>query len=139
MKKITSKFKGGFIVIDDDPINNFLCETMLVNSFPKSPVKIFEDPVIAVEHLQTQPVDKAIDNTIILLDINMPTLNGWAVLKKFANLPDEIKQHYKIFLLTSSISIKDKERAGMDPYVLGFLEKPLSDEHMEEVIKILSV
>ena len=70
---------------------------------------------------------------IVFLDINMPVLSGWDVLSKFTNFPDEIKNQFTIYILSSSVAVEDKEKADKCPLVAGFVEKPLTAELLQDL------
>ncbi len=64
---------------------------------------------------------------IILLDLNMPIMDGFAFIESFKNLPLAGKENVTIAIVTSSDSRLDRQRAkekGIDIY----LEKPVSEE-----------
>lgn len=72
------------------------------------------------------------EESLLLLDLNMPGLDGWQVLEelKIRNLVN----HFKIFILSSSIHPRDKERAKKHPDVSGYIEKPLSKSKLKECL-----
>jgi CheY-like chemotaxis protein len=63
---------------------------------------------------------------LVLLDINMPGLNGFDVLDALAGLPDEHRRSTRVVMLTSSLRSEDRERARRSPLVVGYESKPLS-------------
>ena len=104
------------LLIDDDAGNNTVVETEIV---------AFTDPEKGLEYIATEYATNPV-NTVLLLDINMPVLSGWDVLARFAEMPDDIKKHFTIFILTSSINIDDKQRAAAHPLVNAYIEKPMT-------------
>ncbi len=72
---------------------------------------------------------------LILLDINMPIMNGWEFLDKFMALPNNEKEKIIIVMITSSLNIDDKEKAESNPYLKGFINKPLKKEQLNEIIE----
>ena len=70
---------------------------------------------------------------LILLDINMPVMDGFEFLKVFeASLLNQFNQ-VKIYLLTSSNHESDVEKAAKFPFLAGFLLKPLSEEAIDDI------
>jgi len=116
-----------FILIDDEMYSNKISKTFIKKVYPGAEIVDFVSPLQALQYINsaytTHPV-----STVILLDINMPELNGWQVLAKLEELPAGIKQYITIFMLSSSIDPKDKEKATANPLVTGYIEKPLSKE-----------
>jgi len=124
---------AGFIVIDDDPINNNICKKYVEFSFGDMPVKTFTHPRVAVEHIRSAYTLPAEKQTVILLDINMPVLTGWEVMEELSDLPDEVKAQFIIYILSSSIAAEDKERAAANPQIKGFIEKPLKPVQFQKL------
>ncbi len=60
---------------------------------------------------------------IILLDIEMPIMDGWDFLNEIALLNT---QNTTIYIVSSSISHEDKEKAKAFPKIKGFFSKPIT-------------
>ena len=73
--------------------------------------------------------------TILFLDLSMPEMTGWDWLFKFEQLPHTIKKQVTIYILTSSISSKDSERAKTNVYVKSYILKPLNKSKVLEVLE----
>jgi CheY-like chemotaxis protein len=115
-----------FIVIDDDRVNNKICRRIIHNVAPEAEIQTFFDPNAGLVHIQSSYGTYDANAVILLLDINMPTLFGWEVLEEFKKFSVIIRQHFKIFMLTSSVDPGDKERASDNPLIAGYIEKPLT-------------
>lgn len=115
-----------FIVIDDDRTNNIICRKIIHSVIPEVGIQTFFDPNAGLVHIQSTYGTHDANNVILLLDINMPTLFGWEVLEEFKKFSEIVKSHFKIFMLSSSVDPRDKERADKSPLVSGYIEKPLT-------------
>lgn len=115
------------IIIDDDPINNYICEMMVKAVYPEIHLKCFTDSVEALKTLSESSLDS---NTSILLDLNMPIMDGWEFLEKFK----EKNMNCNLFILSSSIDTLSIECAENDPFVKGYILKPLADEKIKRVL-----
>ncbi|MEO8146393.1 MAG: response regulator [Bacteroidia bacterium] len=118
-----------FILIDDDPNQNILNKIIIRKSFGRSTDVIsFSDAEEGVQFIETE---YALHPTpaVLFLDINMPTLTGWEVLKKLHRVMVEvIRSSLRIYIISSSIDPRDRQRADDDPIVTGYIEKPITME-----------
>jgi hypothetical protein len=55
-------------------------------------------------------------------------------LKNLKNFSDKIKEHFQIYILSSSVDPSDIERAKSNSLVADFIEKPLNKEALERMI-----
>jgi len=65
---------------------------------------------------------------IIFLDIQMPFLDGWQFLKEYSSLNLNFANEISIYILSSSISLYDKQKVKLYPFVKDYLVKPVSRE-----------
>lgn len=112
------------LIIDDDPINNLICEKILQMKGISSNSYSFTSASKALDFLAE--IDGKTPSAI-LLDLNLPEVDGWQFLEKFQYL--NIKT--PIFILTSSIDPRDKNRSETYADVKGFFTKPLMDGNLE--------
>ena len=73
---------------------------------------------------------------LILLDINMPTLNGWEFINQYNHISNLKKSNSKLFVLSSSNNPDDKNRAENLGIVSGFYIKPLTEQSVEKMIEV---
>ncbi len=128
----------GFISIDDDLEFNMITDFTIKAVHKDAEVHTFSQPEKGLEFIEGMPVDSD-DWYILLLDINMPTLSGWEVLEKIKILDKKILNRLKIFVLSSSVSLRDKELADKNPLVSGFIEKPLRKASLKEILGLCGI
>ena len=116
-----------FIVIDDDPVNNFLCSAVIEVAAGGLDVQTFEVPEKGLEYIAKECLNNEYP-TVLFLDINMPTWSGWDFLDNFEKLDEKIKRQIKIYILSSSIDANDKHRARENKNVVDYIEKPLAEK-----------
>ena len=75
---------------------------------------------------------------IILLDLNMPVMDGWEFLDLFQKQYPQFIEKTKIFILSSSINPSDREKAKEEKIIEGFLSKPL-DEFELDILRKASI
>lgn len=119
------------LVIDDTDIDRLLAEKIVKKYNFAEEVVLMESAEEMLDYLHQLP-DTETDELpqLILLDINMPEIDGWEFLKQFDLLHKKVKDQFRIFVVSSSKNQEDKERALSNEYVLDYVEKPLSKEVM---------
>ena len=116
------------MLIDDDATTNYLNKLVIEKAGLVNEVVVYDSADVALTYLKT---GKAA-NLLILLDVNMPTTNGWEFLVKFAEIKPRPDVH--IVMLTSSINPHDKEKAEGNPNVEEYRSKPLSVDVIKELV-----
>lgn len=116
------------LVADDNEINRILIQKML-SKFDVL-LKFAIDGEDAYEKLLTKEFD------VVLMDINMPVLNGIEATKKIRNLNDPYFKEIPIIALTASImdrDIKEIFESGFNDYQ----SKPFKiDDLMDKINKL---
>ncbi len=109
------------LLVDDDKIVIFLHKTMVVKTGISTQPLVFNDGKQALDFLKAQYSEE--NAYLILLDINMPIMNGWEFLDAIQELSYANKLY--IIMVTSSVDGADKEMAKKYPQVIGYIEKPI--------------
>jgi len=125
---------AGFIIIDNDAVNNLLCSLTIKDVAAEAEIETFQFPVKAFEYITTN-ISNREKSTVLLLDINMPMWSGWDFLDNFEKLNDKIKKQIKIYILSSSIDANDKHRARENKNVVDYIEKPLSSKNVLSILE----
>lgn len=115
------------ILVDDEKITLFLTQRIFLNHNPDFIIDTFISGKEAIQYLAQQ---EHLDNTVILLDINMPIYNGWDFLGDFSNAIITCP----VFMFTSSIDKNDMQMSETYDVVKGFISKPLTSEKIELIL-----
>lgn len=120
-----------FIVIDDSKLDCFIAEKIIKNTGKTDNIKVFQQATEALEHIKSAG---SIDHkTIVFVDIQMPVMNGFEFVEQFEALPDDTKQNYAIYMLSSSINENDIAKVKGYASVKHFLNKPLTNNTINSV------
>ncbi|MBN8568792.1 MAG: response regulator [Ignavibacteria bacterium] len=118
-----------FIVVDDDPMNNKICQFIIKQVHDSANVKVFTQGEAALSYITNEySKQKNTKAAVLFLDLNMPVMTGWEFLERYKELDSEIQNNFKIYILSSSVDERDKERAAREPVIKGFISKPISKE-----------
>ncbi|QCR22838.1 two-component system response regulator [Pontibacter sp. SGAir0037] len=129
------------ILIDDDQVNNFVCESIIRNEKFAEEVISFQMAEDALSFLKDATKDGAVSfPDLIFLDINMPGMDGWSFIDEYRKLPVEATKNCCLFMLSSAVDRKDIVSAKNHEEVRDFFSKPLSPEILnfikEEFIQV---
>ena len=117
-----------FILVDDDDFTNILHDMVLKDTLgDEVGVETFSKPEEGLEFIQKSYTDSS-EETVLFLDINMPKINGWEFLERYEKFSEAIKRHISIYIVSSSVDNRDRDRAEGNKNVKGFISKPLTTE-----------
>jgi response regulator RpfG family c-di-GMP phosphodiesterase len=112
-----------FIIIDDSKLDCFITEKLIQNTGVCADLKSFTEPLKGLEYIESNPASDL--QTVLIVDIYMPLMNGFEFIEAFEKFPPEIKQNYLVYMLSSSINENDMNRVANYKSVQHFLNKPL--------------
>lgn len=122
------------LIVDDDPILIMVCtRIMKITGFSEEVVSAKEGREgmdYLYKQLQESPYNLP---ELILLDINVPVLNGWEFLDEFIELLPQIPTTIPVYMLSSTIDQADFDKAETYSVVKGFYSKPLTRENLAEI------
>jgi len=121
-------------LIDDDEIYIFLMKKSFIAMGVNNEVLSFLNGADAIEELIKLKNNDEILPSIILLDINMPIMDGWEFLKEFRKLHSNISQKIKVYIVSSSIANEDIEKSKTFPEIVDYLTKPVELETLVSII-----
>lgn len=133
MKKVDN-----VLIVDDDPTSSFLISITLKELDIAGMIAKVYNGKQALDYLETEFVStsytgKQPDSLLILLDLNMPVMNGFEFLDEFTTQYATLQIKVTICILTSSVSPRDITRARQYP-IAGFITKPLAAENLLPIL-----
>ncbi len=114
------------LIIDDDPVFQVIARKMFQLADASVETISCGNGKLGMETL-TQTIEHHASITI-LLDINMPVMDGWTFLEEYVKWPLTIRDKVKLYMVTSSTDSDDLVRAEQHEAVIGLFTKPLSIE-----------
>ena len=116
------------LIIDDDEIVLLVERKILQRCGFDQETFTFKSSEAALKFLKEEDEDQKF---LIMLDINMPVMNGWQFLNKMEELGRD--KNIFVIMVTSSIDRYDKEIAENYKSVIGFIEKPITTENCLQI------
>jgi CheY-like chemotaxis protein len=129
------------LIVDDDPTCLYLVIMLLEEMDIKEGIVTFASAERCLnfikKHCMNEHAAKKDCPDLILLDINMPGMDGFEFMDNLQILKRYSLIHTAVVILTSSDSPKDRER--MQAYgVRGYLIKPISEVKVLEMMATIS-
>ena len=127
--------KKSIWVIDDDAIYQIIVNKIIqrselfstANSFVNG--KLAMDALLSIVENTAESVEGIPD--IILLDINMPVMDGWEFMEKISLIKPKLNKKIIVYIVSSSISVEDKNKSETCADIIGYLSKPVTMHDLE--------
>jgi len=120
-------------IIDDDPIYVFGAKRMMELADFCNSIMVFKNGQEAINNLKPIMIAGEDIPDVILLDINMPIMDGWQFLDEFI----QIESHKKItvYIVSSSIDPADLKRAKKYENVSNYIVKPITAQTLKNILQ----
>ncbi|MCL5245987.1 response regulator [Cellulophaga sp. 20_2_10] len=122
------------LLIDDDDATNFLHKMVINKLNCTEEIVIKTNGEEGIDYLKTEVDGKYPQPNLILLDINMPIMNGWEFLQEYKKLQQNQKAETVVVMLTTSLNPDDKERALGLTVINDFKSKPLTTVGLKDIL-----
>ncbi len=115
------------LLIDDDAINNLLNRQFLTFVLPGANITAFQDARLVLRYLEEGKIARP---DLILLDINMPEMDGW----EFIYYLEQIERKADVMILSSSIHWDDMKKANKLDRIKCYIQKPLTEDKISRYL-----
>lgn len=122
------------LLIDDDELTNYINEITVNETDCTENLVTAESGKEALHYLQTKVNQGHPSPDLILLDINMPAMDGWDFLAEYKKLEDSFINKIIVVMLTTSLNPEDEEKANLFDEVKDYKNKPLTVELLDEIV-----
>jgi CheY-like chemotaxis protein len=112
-------------IIDDDELYKLLLKKTIINLKSNTNVISFANGEEAIYGLLENKSEPSKLPDTILLDINMPVMDGWEFMEHFLNIQKEFSKPIVIYIASSSIANQDIEKSKTYKEISGYLVKPI--------------
>ena len=120
-------------IIDDDKIFTYILSRQMKGvEFCKN-LLVFHNGLEALKYLK--PILESPESLpdVILLDLNMPVMDGWQFLDEFVKF--KVSKKVTLYIISSSIDSADHEKAKQYEAVSHFYIKPISQGDLIEMLE----
>ena len=123
------------LCVDDDDIAQFYIHSIIEDTdFIENNESVY-DGQKAIEFFERLIEGNKLHDIpeLILLDINMPIMDGWEFLQIFSKRFHKQFTEVKIAIVSSSVNPADFEKAKEYPFVIDFISKPITSEILKGI------
>jgi len=121
------------LIIDDDPIFVFVIQKLFFKIGSDYKIDSIKNGHFGLDYIEELYRNNQQLPDVILLDLNMPMLDGWQFLEEIETKP--FKDQLTIYMTSSTVDPIDYERAKHYKTVKRFISKPLSIEDLESILR----
>ncbi|MCW3113915.1 MAG: response regulator [Segetibacter sp.] len=128
------------LCIDDDQITLVLCEMVIKKAGFATEVVTAKNgreglAWFSAYFSKNNNIPKQEAPQLILLDLNMPVMNGWDFLEDYLMKYSDRLPATKVVIISSTVNPEDFSRANRYEIVIDFINKPLTTEGLEELME----
>lgn len=114
------------MIVDDSEVDRYTASYVMKKNFFAKEILEFNMATKAIDYLEQNQHNQELLPAIIILDINMPCMDGFEFMERLSQLQYCIKQSCCIIMLSTSLNPKDHKRAEENPVIKQFFNKPLT-------------
>lgn len=126
---------GIIFIVDDDKIYRYTTEKYIELLKLAKEVRTYSDGEEALNSIKenVNNADKLPD--IILLDVNMPIMDGWDFIEEYTSLNPSPVKKITLYMVSSSIDERDRDRALKIAQITDYIVKPITEEYLIKLIQ----
>lgn len=117
---VTESLKANILIVDDEPVNIMLLEKILAT-------RGYKNIISTTDPTQTLPLYLKHNSDLILLDINMPVMDGYAVMEQ---LNTEISKDLSPILVLTAQHTQSFRQRALDNGAIDYVTKPFNAEEL---------
>jgi CheY-like chemotaxis protein len=123
-------------IIDDDVIYQTIINKLIKKSGVFSTHSSFMNGKEAITTLDnTLKNNNEFIPDIILLDINMPVMDGWEFMDEIKKIKSKFNKKIIIYIVSSSIALEDRNKSKTFTDIIGYIPKPISVEDLITIVE----
>lgn len=125
---------GKVLLIDDNDIDLKINSKIIKLSDFFDEIILCQSGDEGLKYINTNLENPGLWPDFILLDIQMPEMDGFEFLEIYKHFPQTFLDHCKLAILSSTLDFGDIKKAEANPLVIKLLKKPLYPSELRELL-----
>jgi CheY-like chemotaxis protein len=121
-------------VVDDDDVYQFTISRIIQLKERDWVNKAFKNGEDAINFLRENLSNPQELPDVILLDINMPIMDGFEFIEEYARLKPRVGKQIVIYMVSSSVDPEDVEKAKQISEISDYLIKPIKPNELYSIV-----
>ena len=123
-------------VIDDAKLDSIIIKLSIQKIYKDAQVKLISNGKAAIELLaELADIESWELPDVLLLDLDMPGMNGWEFLDQLKSLNIESLRRIQVFIVSGTISPTDVKKSLSDPFVTNYFHKPIGLDTLRSIFE----
>ncbi len=122
-------------IIDDDDVYIFGVSKLIKSKGLCGNLMVFKNGLEAINHLKSIINVPDLLPDVILLDINMPKMDGWQFAEEFNRLNSQSGKKVIIHIVSSSIDVRDESKAKNLAVISDYYFKPVTRDMLDTIFQ----
>ena len=122
------------MIIDDNEFDTYITSRLIQNNRLADDVLEFDSGQLAINYLELNKGNILKLPNLIFLDIYMPLMNGFQFIEQFKLLPDNVKNHCRICIVSSTVDDQYIYKAKVEENIKLFTSKPITVDYIKSIL-----
>lgn len=133
---MSTSLKIPVVVVDDQEVDRYLVKRHLKRDGNFGELVEMTTGEVLLQRFFSEPTTETDEPLLLLVDINMPGLDGFETIEEMQRRMDEGMgpKNVVVMMITSSGNLKDRNRADQLGVVKGFISKPLDQKGVQQIL-----
>lgn len=124
---LTPRMNLAFIIVDDSELDCFIARKIIKQKDESIKVDAYLDATVALSQIKGGVIHGKDEFNVILLDLQLPIMNGFEFMEEFQKLPQSTQEKYVVYVLSSTVNQSDISRVCSFSNVIRIISKPLTN------------